>query len=267
MTPVELLSLLLECSTAAASNSASINPACPALAPPPGELPLHPNAPSLWSHSVGVLAACCVLVCLSLALRMFTRSYITKRRFACEDGKIAFVSAHQKHIADTSPALMIFAVVGPRPINFATLVSKGYEQILFIPIAGLQLKAYTYGGSKHQWNVTIGGLFTALCVGPLPESDPLPEKQSSDRVQYVYTVQILYCLALYAAKLSILLQIKHIFEGTKQLTSIVFWASWATIALVTCAYIITTMLLVFSCTPVRKVGSHIMIPDALVSSH
>jgi hypothetical protein len=134
-------------------------------------------------------------------------------------------------------------------------VSKGSEQILFIPIVGLQLKAYTYGGSKHQWNVTVGGLFTALRVSPFPDDDPLPEKQSLDRVQYVYAVQILYCLALYAAKLSILLQIKHIFEGTKQLTSIVFWASWATIALVTCAYIITTMLLVFSCTPVQKVGS------------
>jgi Na+/phosphate symporter len=118
MTPAELLSLLLECSIAAASNLTSINPACPALAPPPGELPLDPNAASLWSHSVGVLAACCALVCLSLALRMFTRSYITKRRFALEDGKPTFVSALSNHKANTSPALMIIAVVGLRLIKY-----------------------------------------------------------------------------------------------------------------------------------------------------
>lgn len=150
MTPIELLSLLLECSTEAASDPTSMNPACPALAPPPGELPLDPNAASLWSSSVGVLTACCALVCLSLALRLFTRTFIVKRRFALEDGKLAFVSRHQKRRADTSPALMVFAAVGIRLINVATLVSKDSEQVLFIPIVGLQLDAYNYGGSKHQ---------------------------------------------------------------------------------------------------------------------
>ncbi|OSS48377.1 hypothetical protein B5807_07810 [Epicoccum nigrum] len=196
MTPIELLSLLHECSTAAASDPTSINPACPALAPPPGELPLKPNAASLWSHSVGMLTACCALVCLSMVLRMFTRTFIVKKKFALED------------------ALIVFAAV------------------LFIPIVGLQINAYNYGGSKHQWNVTIGDLSTAL--------------------RYVYAVLILYCFSLYAAKLSILLQIKHIFLGTPQVKKFVFWASWAMIALVTCAYIFTTMLLIFSCTPVQK---------------
>jgi hypothetical protein len=55
-------------------------------------------------------------------------------------------------------------------------VSKDSEQVLFIPIVGLQINAYNYGGSKHQWNVTIGGLFTALRVGPLPNYDPLRKK-------------------------------------------------------------------------------------------
>jgi hypothetical protein len=132
-------------------------------------------------------------------------------------------------------------------------VSKDSEQVLFIPIVGLQINAYNYGGSKHQWNVTIGDLSTALRVGLLLDDDPLPELRFADRAQYVYAVLILYCFSLYAAKLSILLQIKHIFLGTPQVKKFVFWASWAMIALVTCAYIFTTMLLIFSCTPVQKV--------------
>lgn len=74
-------------------------------------------------------------------------------------------------------------------------------------------------------------------------------------MQHAYAIMILYCLSIHAAKLSILLQIKNIFQGTQQLRKFVFWASWATIALVTCAYIFTLTLDVFSCTPVQKVRS------------
>ncbi|KAJ4986137.1 hypothetical protein SVAN01_08401 [Stagonosporopsis vannaccii] len=192
MTPSELLVLLFKCS----NNTITIDLACPALSPPAGELPLDPDAPSLWSISLGILVACSVLVTACVALRIFTRTRIVKRFFTLED------------------ALVIASAV------------------LFVPIVGLQLKAYGYGGSKHQWNVTVGDLFIAL--------------------RYVYAVQIIYCLALYAAKLSILLQIKHIFEITQQRKVSVFWASWLLIVLVTCAYVSTLMVLVFSCTPVRK---------------
>ncbi|KAH6625789.1 hypothetical protein C7974DRAFT_207391 [Boeremia exigua] len=192
MTPGELLQLMFKCS----NTTTNIDPACPALAPPAGELPFDPNASSLWSTSLGILTACCVLIALSMALRVFTRMYIIKRFFTLED------------------ALMIFAT------------------ILFAPIVGLQLKAYQFGGSKHQWNVTVGDLLIAL--------------------RYVYAVQIMYCLSLYAAKLSILLQIKHIFEGTQQRKTFIFWASWTLIVLVTCAYTATLMVLLFSCNPVRK---------------
>jgi hypothetical protein len=65
----------------------------------------------------------------------------------------------------------------------------------------------------------------------------------------------MYCLALYSAKLSILLQIKHIFEGTQQRKAFIFWASWALIVAVSCAYLSTLMVLIFSCTPIRKVGA------------
>lgn len=128
MTPVELLSLLQECLTEAAKNPTSINPACPALAPPPGELPLDPNAATLWYPAVGILAACCALVCLSMALRIFTRTFIVKRRFALEDSKNEFVSIHQKRKADTSPALMVFAAVGLRhftlPLTYLKALSR-----------------------------------------------------------------------------------------------------------------------------------------------
>lgn len=84
---------------------------------------------------------------------------------------------------------------------------------------------------------------------------PTPLRVSSpDRTQYVYAVQILYCLALYTAKLSILLQIKRIFEGTQQRKAFIFWASWVLIVALSCVYTSTLMVLVFSCTPVRKVS-------------
>lgn len=92
MTPGELFSLLLECSAATSNSPTSINPACPALAPPQGQLPLDPDAPSLWKESLGVLVACCVLVAASMALRVFTRMWIVKRPFAWEDGKAALQS-------------------------------------------------------------------------------------------------------------------------------------------------------------------------------
>lgn len=84
MTPLELLMFLQKCSTA----TVTVNPACPALAPPPGELPLDPDASSMWSTSLGVPAACCVLVAVSMALRVFTRTYIINMFFTAEDGKI-----------------------------------------------------------------------------------------------------------------------------------------------------------------------------------
>ena len=71
---------------------------------------------------------------------------------------------------------MVFAAVGLRHFNFATHVSKGSEQVVYVPVVGLQLNAYyNYGGSKHQWNVTVGDLTIALRVGPLPGQGPLPK--------------------------------------------------------------------------------------------
>ncbi|KAJ8107083.1 hypothetical protein OPT61_g9108 [Boeremia exigua] len=211
---LELLLLLQECS----NTTTTINPACPALAPPPGQLPLDPNASSLWSTTLGVLIACCVLIALSMALRIFTRIRIIKRFFTLEDGKVQ--QTVLKSLVNGETALMVFATIA------------------FAPIVGLQLKAYSYGGSKHQWNVTVGEILVAL--------------------RYVYAVQILYCLALYTAKLSILLQIKHIFEGTQQRKAFVFWASWALIVLTSCAYISTLLVLIFSCTPVRKAWNPVL---------
>ncbi|KAF1357270.1 hypothetical protein EJ07DRAFT_167740 [Lizonia empirigonia] len=191
MATSDFLLFLQNCSAAT-----TIDPACPALAPPPGELPLDLNAPTLWSTALGVLVTCCILIAVGMVVRVFTRAYIVRMFFTLED------------------ALMILATIS------------------FAPIVGLQLKAYHYGGSKHQWNVTVGDLFIAL--------------------RYVYAVQILYCFAMYAAKLSILLQIKHIFDGTRQRKTFIFWVSWTIIILVSSAYIATLMVLIFSCTPVRK---------------
>lgn len=82
--PVDLLVLLAECADETAT---AINSSCPALAPPDGELPLNPDAPSMWSTTLGILVSCCVLIAVSLALRMFTRIHIVKSFFAVEDSE------------------------------------------------------------------------------------------------------------------------------------------------------------------------------------
>jgi|SRR5690242_16222433 len=157
MTPSELLALLFKCS----AKTTTIVLACPALAPPAGELPLDPDAPTLWSISLGILVACCVLVTVCVALRTFTRIRIVKKLFTLEDGEY---QQHYKHMhdANTDSALVIASVVNFTLLQFVN--STLTKQILFIPIVGLRLKAYGYGGSKHQWNVTVGNLFKALHV-------------------------------------------------------------------------------------------------------
>lgn len=84
---LEFLLFLQKCKTTAITDLAITDPACPALAPPPGKLPLDPNAPSLWNTSVGVLFTCCGLIAVAMAVRMFTRVYILKMLFTIEDGK------------------------------------------------------------------------------------------------------------------------------------------------------------------------------------
>lgn len=53
------------------------------------------------------------------------------------------------------------------------LTDKLFFQVFFAPIVGLQLKAYQYGGSKHQWNVRIGDLYIALRVSSILELQEL----------------------------------------------------------------------------------------------
>jgi hypothetical protein len=82
--PVDLLLLLAECADETAT---AINSSCLALAPPDGDLPLNPNAPTMWSTTFGILVACCVLIAMGMALRMVTRIHIVKQFFALEDCK------------------------------------------------------------------------------------------------------------------------------------------------------------------------------------
>lgn len=106
MKPSELLALLIKCS----DNTTTVDYRCPALAPPPGELPLDPDAPSLWPISLGILTACCVLVTACVALRMFTRIKIVKRLFSVEDGECEHKS-HYRHETNSYPVLILLSAV------------------------------------------------------------------------------------------------------------------------------------------------------------
>ncbi|KAF2646226.1 hypothetical protein P280DRAFT_544619 [Massarina eburnea CBS 473.64] len=103
----------------------SIDPACPALLPPDGQIPLDPNAYTIYPIALGLGVTFSVLVGISIILRVFTRSYIM-RVFRLED-----------------------VMIGLAAIGF------------FISV-GLTLTGFSHGFGKHQWNVTVGDLFQSL---------------------------------------------------------------------------------------------------------
>ena len=65
-----------------------------------------------------------------------------------------------------------------------------------------------------------------------------------------YVAQLVYCFTIYAVKLGVLLQIKHIFAGTKK--DFNYWACWATIVFVSCGYTANLFIWIFPCIPVEK---------------
>jgi hypothetical protein len=185
MTPLEMLE---KC-----GNADRPDLACPGLAPPPGELPLDPNALSVLPTTQNVSIVCCVLVGVAIIIRVFTRSYLVKT-FALED------------------TLMILAT------------------LLFIVFVALICDSAKLGIGKHQWDLTLADLMRAL--------------------HRAYPAQIIYCLAIYAVKLGVLLQIKHIFTGRKK--DFNYWACWAVIVFVTCGYIANLFIWIFPCVPVER---------------
>ena len=185
MAPLEMLA---ECSSITIPD-----PACPALMPPTGEVPLDPNARSISATLEGVSIGCLTLVGIAITTRIFTRIHLIKT-FALED------------------SMMILATIG------------------FVVFVALSLYSIKFGLGKHQWDVTIEDLLKGLRRG--------------------YAAQIMYCLAIYTAKIGVLLQIKRIFTGKKR--AFVYWASWTAIVLVTCAYTASLFFNIFQCIPVEK---------------
>ncbi|KAI8942551.1 hypothetical protein NX059_000611 [Plenodomus lindquistii] len=112
---MNLIEILLYC------KPTNISLECPAGAPPPGQLPLDPNAYSLVPLTVGVSAACCALVLIAMSIRVFTRTYLVKI-FALED------------------ALLLVAAV------------------TFFAFVSTVLTTIPMGLRKHTWNTTIGQL-------------------------------------------------------------------------------------------------------------
>jgi hypothetical protein len=101
------------------------DPGCPALMPPPGEIPLDPNAPDIWTAGLSVGIVCLVSVGVAMTIRVFTRAHVMKV-FALED------------------VVMVLATIG-----FFTYVS-------------ITLDSSKLGFGKHQWNVTVGDVMKAL---------------------------------------------------------------------------------------------------------
>lgn len=106
MATSDFLLFLHNCSVAE-----TIDPACPALAPPPGELPLDPNASTLLTTALGVLVTCCILIVVGMIVRVFTRAYIVRTVFALEDGETVLAPFESKQMTNADAALMILATV------------------------------------------------------------------------------------------------------------------------------------------------------------
>jgi hypothetical protein len=102
--------------------------------------------------------------------------------------------------------------------------------LLFIAFVALVCDSAKLVLGKHQWDLTLADLMRAL--------------------HRAYPVQIIYCLAIYAVKLGVLLQIKHIFAGRKK--DFNYWACWVVIVFVSCGYTANLFIWIFPCVPVER---------------
>lgn len=100
----------------------------------------------------------------------------------------------------------------------------------FVAFAAIVLDSASLGFGKHQWNVTVANVLRAL--------------------HRAYAVQIIYCLAMYLAKLGVLLQLKATFDSKTR--DFMFWMYWVCIVTFTCAYTANLFIWIFPCIPIRK---------------
>ncbi|XP_014555757.1 hypothetical protein COCVIDRAFT_38473 [Bipolaris victoriae FI3] len=101
------------------------DPGCPALMPPTGEMPLNPNASTIWPWGLPIIITCFALTGIAMMIRIFTRAYLT-RLFTFDD------------------AVMIAATV------------------TYFAFVSVTLDSISMGFGKHQWNVTVGEGMRAL---------------------------------------------------------------------------------------------------------
>ncbi|USP79422.1 hypothetical protein yc1106_06696 [Curvularia clavata] len=185
---MELLEMLIKCLGVQRPDDA-----CPALLPPSGEVPLDPNATSIWPWGLPIILTCLSITAVAMMIRIFTRAYITKM-FAVED------------------VVMILATV------------------TYFGFVAITLESISLGFGKHQWNVTVGEVMRAL--------------------RRAYAVEIVYCIAMYLAKIGVILQIKATFDSRSR--DFMFWSCWACIVSFTCVYTASLVTWIFPCNPIRK---------------
>ncbi|KAF2847531.1 hypothetical protein T440DRAFT_538617 [Plenodomus tracheiphilus IPT5] len=102
----------------------------------------------------------------------------------------------------------------------------------FFGFLGALFSSAPYGLGKHMWDITLSQALLLL--------------------HRVYAGQILYCFHMYPAKLAVVLQVKHIFTSSLLKREFLYWACWATIALLTSSYVSILFICVFPCVPIRK---------------
>ncbi|KAF2245856.1 hypothetical protein BU26DRAFT_552887 [Trematosphaeria pertusa] len=98
---------------------------CPGLQPPPGVIPMDPNAYSLRPYVIETTAVCLAFTVPAVVVRIFTKGYILKK-MQVEDYSLLIALA-------------------------------GYAAYL-----GVMLKAFDYNCGKHQWNVSIADTMIIL---------------------------------------------------------------------------------------------------------
>jgi hypothetical protein len=106
------------------------------------------------------------------------------------------------------------------------------------------LDSISLGFGKHQWNVTVG--------------------QAMEALHRAYGVQIVYCIAMYLAKLGVILQIKATFDSRTK--DYMFWASWVCIVSFSCVYAASLVTWIFPCNPIKKKWDP-FIPGTCLDTH
>jgi hypothetical protein len=99
--------------------------------------------------------------------------------------------------------------------------------------------------------IHVSVLLETSSLGPGQNGVNVATANASYKIEKTkYAAQIVYCLSIWAAKLGVLLQIKHLFTGSKK--NFIHRGFWTLVWVVSCAYLVVLIMWLFPCNPIKS---------------